>query len=45
MQFVGKGGGVLEVIAASIDVATVVNRIRSNAGLRDARLISVVEQD
>ncbi|KAK3432311.1 hypothetical protein EUGRSUZ_E04203 [Eucalyptus grandis] len=44
VQFVGEGGGVLEVIAASIDAATVVENIRGNAGLRGAKLICVVEQ-
>ncbi|KAL3740993.1 hypothetical protein ACJRO7_022155 [Eucalyptus globulus] len=44
VQFVGEGGRVLEVIAASIDAPKVVEKIRGNAGLRGANLIGVVEQ-
>ncbi|KAK3432297.1 hypothetical protein EUGRSUZ_E03826 [Eucalyptus grandis] len=44
VQFVGEGGGVLEVVAASIDAAGVVENIRGNAGLKGAKLICVVQQ-
>ncbi|KAI6704731.1 hypothetical protein NL676_007693 [Syzygium grande] len=40
-RYVGERGNVLEVTAERIDVAKVVDKIRREANLRDAKLINV----
>ncbi|KAL3741005.1 hypothetical protein ACJRO7_022167 [Eucalyptus globulus] len=44
-RYVGERGTMLEVIAERIEADTVVGKIRKEAKLRDAKLISVGDQN
>jgi len=43
--FAGDRGNLLEVIAEGIDAVTVVDKIRNEAKLREAKLMSVEDQN